>query len=74
MAISGIVGKVRGALSRRSSTSSSSSSDMAPSPPGTPGPNQEAREWHAKLAESLKTSIDNSAKPAAPDAETGTGM
>ncbi|CAE7078243.1 unnamed protein product [Rhizoctonia solani] len=64
--VSHIIGKVRGALHR----SDSSSSDDAPSPPSSPGPKQEGRERHAKLAESLKTTIDNSGKPEAAESNT----
>ncbi|CAE6472595.1 unnamed protein product [Rhizoctonia solani] len=60
--VSHIVGKVRNALHR----SGSSSSD-ASSPPSSPGPKQEGRERHAKLAQSLKAIIENSGKPESAD-------
>jgi hypothetical protein len=72
MAVSEIVGKVRGALQRRDSSSSSSSSDIAPSPPSSPGSKQEGRERHAKLAQSLQATVDNSAKPESADSNTST--
>ncbi|CAE6532114.1 unnamed protein product [Rhizoctonia solani] len=52
-----LVGKMRNALHQPSS------SDEASSPPSSPGPKQEGRERHAKLAQSLKTTIENSDKP-----------
>ncbi|KAG9104674.1 hypothetical protein FRC06_000060 [Ceratobasidium sp. 370] len=74
MAVVDVAHKVRGALHRRDSNSgsSSNSSDIAPSPSGSPGPRQEARERHAKLAETLETMVDNSAKATTSSAESGT--
>ncbi|KAG9093743.1 hypothetical protein FS749_013837 [Ceratobasidium sp. UAMH 11750] len=72
MTVTDIVNKVHEALHRRGSSSSSSSSDIAPSPSGSPGPKQEARERHAKLAQTLETAVDNSAKATTPGAESGT--
>lgn len=65
--VSELVGKVRDVLQRQDSSSSSSSSDLADSPPGSPGTKQEGKERHAKLAQSLQASVDNSAKPESAD-------
>ncbi|CAE6452374.1 unnamed protein product [Rhizoctonia solani] len=64
--VSHVIGKVRDALHR----SDSSSSEDSHSPPTSPGPKQEGRERHAKLAQSLKTSIENSEKPESVDSNT----
>ncbi|KAG8678519.1 hypothetical protein FRC09_019769, partial [Ceratobasidium sp. 395] len=72
MAVTDIVNKVRGALHRHDSSSSSSSSDLGSSPPDSPGPKQEARDRHKKLAQALETSVNNSAKATTPGTETGT--
>ena len=68
--VSEIVGKVRDVLHRQDSSSSSSSSDLADSPPSSPGTKQEGRERHAKLAQSLQASVDNSAKPESADSNS----
>lgn len=61
--ISEIAGKVRNVLQRQDSNSSSSSSNLPDSPPASAGTKQEGKERHAKLAQSLQASVDNSAKP-----------
>ncbi|KAF8761990.1 Phosphatidylserine decarboxylase [Rhizoctonia solani] len=68
--ISQIAGKVRSALHRSDSTSSSSSDDVAPSPPSSPGPKQEGRGLHGKLAHSLQIIVQNSEKSESPGSNT----
>ncbi|KAJ1310789.1 hypothetical protein OPQ81_009310 [Rhizoctonia solani] len=62
--VSNIIGKVRDALHH------SDSSDDASSPPSSPGPKQEGRERHAKLAQSLKTTVENSGETGSADSNT----